>query len=112
MSNELQERIRWFKEEYLDTPTGQKHLATTEAEPKEVKKVFEEIREKHLAGEDITDDVLRRLLPHTNGEFHRENGYRIRTSPCITKDIRPWFEGAGWKQPEDWPQTALLLLKQ
>jgi predicted RNA-binding protein with PUA-like domain len=109
MSSELQEKIQWFKEEYLDTPSGQKYLAVKEAEPKEVKKVFEEIREKHLAGEDITDDVLRRLLPHSDTEFHRKNNYRISTWPCIIKDVRGWFEGAGWKKPEDWPQTARLI---
>jgi predicted RNA-binding protein with PUA-like domain len=111
MSSELQERIQWFKEEYLDTPAGQKHLAVTESEPKEVKKVFEEIREKHLADEDITDDVLRRVLPHSDTEYHRKNNYRISTWPCIIKDVRGWFEGAGWKQPEDWPQTARLIFE-
>jgi len=111
MSSELQEKIQWFKEEYLDTQAGQKHLAVTESEPKEVKKVFEEIREKHLAGEDITDDVLRRLLPHSDTEFHRKNNYRISTWPCIFKDVRSWFEGAGWKKPKDWSQTARLIFE-
>jgi predicted RNA-binding protein with PUA-like domain len=109
MSNELQERIQWFKEEYLDTPAGQKHLATAETEPKEVKKIFEEIREKYVAGQDITDDVLYRLLPHTDSEFHRQNNYRVSTWPCIQKDVRSWFEGAGWKKPEDWEPTARLI---
>src|SRR5690606_23758739 len=35
----------------------------------------------------------------------------ISTWPCIIKDIRGWFEGAGWKKPEDWPQTALLIFE-
>jgi hypothetical protein len=87
MSSELQEKIQWFKEEYLDTPAWQRHLAVAESEPKEIKKVFEEIREKHLAGEDITDDVLRRLLPHSDTEFHRKNNYRISTWPCIIRDV-------------------------
>jgi len=111
MSSELQERIHWFKEGYLDTPAGQKHLAVTEAEPKEVKKIFEEIREKYLADQDITDDVLRRLLPHTDSEFHRNNDYRVSTWPCIQRDVRSWFEGAGWKKPEDWEPTARLLFE-
>lgn len=111
MSNELQEKVLSFKEEYLDTPAGQKHLAMTESEPKEVKKVFEEIREKYLAGDDITDDVLRRLLPHADTDYHRKSDYRISTWPCITKDIRLWFEGAGWKKPKDWSQTARLIFE-
>jgi predicted RNA-binding protein with PUA-like domain len=111
MPSELEERIQWFREEYLDTPAGQKHLATTEAEPREVQKVFAEIREKDQAGGDITDDVLQRLLPHTDSEYHRKNEHRISTWPCINKDVRAWFEGAGWKQPEDWPQTARLVFE-
>ncbi|MFQ5614609.1 MAG: hypothetical protein ACE5H9_21005, partial [Anaerolineae bacterium] len=78
MPTELQEKIQWFKEDYLDTPAGQ----------------------------DITDDVLRSLLPHTGSEFHRQNGYRSSTWPCIQRDVRSWFEGAGWKKPEDWTPTA------
>jgi predicted RNA-binding protein with PUA-like domain len=111
MSKELEQTIQWYREEYLDTPAGQKHLAVTEAEPEEVKQVFEEIRDKHAAGEDITDDVLRRLLPHFDTEFHRKNGYRISTWPCIIKEVRSWFEGAGWKAPEDWPPTARLMFE-
>ncbi len=111
MSKELEQRIRWYREEYLNAPAGQKHLAVTEAEPREVREVFEEIRAKHEAGEDITDDVLRRLLPHADSEFHRKNDYRISTWPCIRKDVRSWFEGAGWKEPEDWPPTARLLFE-
>ena len=111
MSQELEEKIQWYKEDYLDTPVGQKHLTIMEAEFKEVKKVFEEIRTKHNAGQEITDDVLERLLPHTDSKFHRENDYRVSTWPCIQKDVRTWFEGAGWKKPEDWQPTARLIVE-
>lgn len=111
MSRELEKRIQWYREEYLNTPAGQKHLAATEAEPREVQEVFEEIRAKHTAGEDITDDVLRRLLPHADSEYHRKHDHRISTWPCIRKDVRSWFEGAGWKEPEDWEPTARLLFE-
>jgi len=111
MSEDLEKRIINFKEEYLDTPEGQKHLAKTESEPKEVQKVFSEIKEKYAGGKDIKDDVLRRLLPHSDTEYHRNNNYRISTWPCITKDICLWFEGAGWKKPEDWSPTAKLIFE-
>lgn len=111
MSKELEERIKSFQEEYLQTPAGQKHLAVTESEPEEVRVVFAEIGEKHRTGQEITDDVLRQLLPHSDSEFHRQNGYRISTWPCIRKDVRGWFEGAGWKKPGDWTVTARLLFE-
>jgi hypothetical protein len=68
METELGQRIEWYREEYLETPAGQKHLA-------------------------------------------RMNDYRISTWPCVRKDVRGWFEGAGWKEPEDWPPTARLLFE-
>ena len=107
----MQQRIQWYREEYLETPAGQKHLARMEAEAREVKKVVEDLRRRHQTGEDITDHVLRRLLPHSDSEFHRENDYRISTWPCVRKDVRGWFEGAGWKEPADWPPTARLLFE-
>ena len=111
MSEELQQRIENFHDEYLNVPEGQKHLARSESEPAEVQKVFSEIKEKHLAGKNIKDDVLKRLLPHSDTEFHRNNNYRISTWPCITKDICLWFEGAGWKKPEDWAPTAQVIFE-
>ena len=64
-----------------NTPAGQLHLAMVESEPREVRRTVEEARAKHEAGQVITDDVLRRLLPHTDTEFHRANGYHVSTWP-------------------------------
>jgi hypothetical protein len=111
MSEELQQRIEGFKDEYINTPEGQKHLARSESEPGEVRKVFSEIKAKYLAGKEIKDDVLQRLLPHSDTEYHRNNNYRISTWPCITKDICLWFEAAGWKKPEDWTPTAKIIFE-
>lgn len=109
MSEELQQRIESFKGEYLNVPEGQKHLARLESEPGEVIKVFSEIKEKYLVGKDIKDDVLQRLLPHSDTEYHRNNNYRISTWPCITKDICLWFEGAGWKKPNPTTSVDIML---
>jgi predicted RNA-binding protein with PUA-like domain len=111
MSKELQERIQLYREDYLNTPEGQKHLATLEAEIREVQKIFADILERHLAKQDITEDLLRHLLPHNDTQHNRDHGYRTSTWPCITKDIRTWFENSGWKQPEDWPPTAEMMLE-
>ena len=111
MSDELRAAVESFKDEFYDASAGQAHLAAKESEARDVKRVFREIREKRDRGEDITDDVLRRLLPHTDSSYHRAEGYRVSTWPCIRKDVRGWFEGAGWKQPDEWPETARLLFE-
>ena len=63
MTQSLTKVIERYREEYLETPEGQKHLAIMEAEARAVKKEFADIRVKHREGKDITDDVLNRLLP-------------------------------------------------
>ena len=71
---------------------------------------FEKLWGERQAGRDITDETLRRLLPHSDTRGNRERGVRISTWPCITKDVRSWFEGAGWKKPSEWPEVANWLL--
>ncbi len=107
---ELQKRIGRFRKEYLDTAAGREHLRHQAEEPKEVLAAFEKLRGKREAGEDIIEETLRRLLPHSDTSGNRERGVRISTWPCITKDVKSWFEGAGWKAPSEWPEVANWLL--
>jgi hypothetical protein len=108
---ELRKTIQRFRDEYLLTDAGQEHLAQARQERQDVQQVSGEIKTAYQRGEDITDMVLKQLLPHINSQFHRDNDYRISTWPCITRDVRGWFEGAGWKEPEDWQPTARLLFE-
>jgi 5-methylcytosine-specific restriction protein B len=106
----LNQRIAKFKVEYLNTPIGREHLRSETEEPKEVQSIFEKLRTRQNAGEDITDDTLRQLLPHLNTKGNKQRNARISTWPCVTKDVKSWFEGAEWKKPEDWPAVAAWLL--
>jgi hypothetical protein len=106
----LKQRIEKFKTDYLNTPIGREHLRSEAEEPKEVRAIFEKLRARQKAGEDITDDTLRQLLPHLNTKGNRERKARISTWPCVTKDVKSWFEGAEWKKPEEWPAVAAWLL--
>ncbi len=106
----LKSRIERFRLEYLDTASGRAHYQMEVSEVKEVQSIYDDLQMKRKSGADITDDVLKRLLPHLNTQGNRQRGARISTWPCITKDIRSWFEGAGWKEPSEWPETALWLL--
>jgi 5-methylcytosine-specific restriction protein B len=107
----VRQQVERFRREYLQTQAGREHQQQMESEPSQVQAVVNDIRKARAAGEPITDLVLRKLLPHTNSRFHRENAYRVSTWPCITKDIRAWFEAAGWKKPEEWDETARLLFE-
>lgn len=107
---ELRGRIERFRRGYLDTPTGRDHYSKAESEEKEVQSIYASLLAKRNAGNDVTDEVLSKLLPHANTSGNRQRGARTSTWPCITKDIRMWFEGARWKKPTEWPEAARWLL--
>src|SRR5437879_4911774 len=108
--NELQQRIHRFREDYLETPVGRNHYQIVVREHTEVQEIFRGLRTKQKAGEDITEEVLKRLLPYSDTENNRQRGTHISTWPCITKDVKMWFEGARWKDPGDWESAASWLL--
>jgi len=113
LTNEQREKIRALSNEfivkYLKTSQGKKHLEAYKKEKEEVKKVFTEIKEKKKQGKDITDDILYKLLPYSNTQYNRRQDHRISTWPAITKDVKKWFEAAGWQKSENWPEVAIKI---
>ncbi|MFQ5865929.1 MAG: hypothetical protein ACE5IW_11940, partial [bacterium] len=98
-----------FEKSYLLEPQGQKHLSLYKKERGEVKRYWEEIkkaREEGQEGKPITNLVLHKLLPYSNTHHNREKGYRISVAPAITRDLKKWFENAGWQKPENWDSVA------
>ena len=109
--NKFQAMADEFKEKYLETEKGKSHLEHYKRERKEVQKVFQEIKVKHEKGDDITEEVLRHLLPHSDTKYTREKGYRSSTWPAITKDVKTWFEHAGWQKGANWPKVAESIFR-
>ncbi len=109
-ASELKARIQQFRQEYLEASVGREHYQTELREPLEVQAIYQELQARRKAGEDITTDTLEKLLPYVDTKGNREAGKHISGWPCITKDIRTWFENAGWKKPSDWPEVAIWLL--
>jgi len=109
--NKIQELVKIYEEKYLSTEQGKKHLQSYNKEKEEVKKIFKEIKEKYEKGNDITEDVLYKLLPYSNTKYVREKGYRVSIWAAITKDIKIWFEHAGWQKRENWPNVAKNIFK-
>lgn len=107
---ELQHRISSFIDGYWNTPSGREHYQTALDEREEVQEIFSDLMKKQQRGIDITDETLRRLLPHSDTQHNRDRGARTSTWPCITKDVVAWFEGAKWKTADEWPETAQWLL--
>lgn len=105
--------VRKYQKEYLETEKGREHIECYDKEKLEVRKIFEEIKNKYEQKQNIEYDVLYHLLPYLNTRTTREKGYRISTWPTITKDIKSWFEAAGWQKKENWSkvsETVFLLI--
>jgi len=100
-----------FEETYFNKEEGQRHLQAYEKEREEVREYFAEIKEKYERGEDITDDVLYKLLPYLDNKTTREKGYRRSVWGFIIKDVKTWFEEAGWQSRENWHDVAIAILK-
>jgi hypothetical protein len=95
-----------FERKYLLEPAGQRHLTMYKKEREEVVQFWSEIKKAKQEGKRITDIVLDKLLPYSNTRHNREKGYRISVAPAITRDLRKWFENAGWQQPDNWDNVA------
>lgn len=98
-----------FEKRYLLEPAGQKHNSIYEQERVEVNKFWSDIKKAKKAGKKITDLVLEKLLPYSNTRHNREKGYRISIAPVITKDLKKWFENAGWQKPDNWDNVASAI---
>ncbi len=100
-----------FSVSFLNTDKGKKHISVYEGQREEARRNYDDIVTKSDRGEDVTDLVLRKLLPHANTRGNRERGSWINVAPAVTKDVRTFFERAGWTKPEDWPEVAEAILR-
>jgi 5-methylcytosine-specific restriction protein B len=96
----------FINSDYLDSLDGMRHLDAYEEERVQGRRNFESVLEARERGEDVTDLVLLKLLPHNDTEGNRERGAWVHIAPAIQKDIKTKYEGAGWTKPEDWPAIA------
>jgi len=94
---ELLKIVEEFKQKYLNTEQGKKHLEAYNKEREEVRRIFNEIKEKKERGEDITELVLDYLLP-----IKRES-----VTPAGVKTIEAYYKRAGESlSEEDLPKLA------
>lgn len=100
-----------FVASFLTQPEGQIHLRRYEEGRVTGRANFTSIQADLRRGEDITDSVLRLLLPYTDSAAHRKSGIWIHVAPAIQGDIKEWFQQAGWTRSEDWPKVAKAIME-
>lgn len=105
----LERLLREFKTSFLDAPLGQAHIHTYEKQREVGRQNFELISDMRSRGEDITELVLLKLLPHADYPGPRELGAWIHIAPAINKDIKSWYGAQGRRSDEDWPDVASAI---
>lgn len=106
---EFKKLFEEFVNDYPITQAGQEHGEFYETGREQAVENYAEILEEKERGEDITKDVLLKLLPYTESSSNREQGAWIHIAPAITGDIKSWYENVGWRKSDDWPEVAELI---
>lgn len=99
-----------FKTTFLETDRGREHLSWFKSGRLAGRQNLEAATALASTGQDATEFVLAKLLPHLGSPHNLERGAWWCVAPAITRDIEQWFEGAGWTAASDWPEVAKLIL--
>lgn len=108
--DEFIELFEEFVDSYPNTSQGITHTAAYAQQREIASRNYSAIAKAADAGEDVTDSVLLKLLPHNNTPKNNQRGAWIHIAPAVKKDIKEWFEGATWTKPEDWKKVSLAIL--
>lgn len=107
--DEIETLVSEFKKSYLETSDGEYHRKLILKSREQGKINYQKALNLKVQGNDITDAVLYGILPHADTQNNRQNNHWVHIAPCVTKDIKEWFEGAGWVKNSDWPDIAQKL---
>ena len=110
LRREFEQLFAEFLSSYPRSKDGQRHIAFYQDSGAEARRNLDAINAARERGDDVTDEVLLKLLPHKDTQGNRARGAWLTHAPAINKDVRSFFEGAGWKRTEDWPEVARLIL--
>jgi len=77
-----------FVKSYLQRPRERKHSAYYEKAHEESRTNIEKIEIKFNQGENVTNEILAKLLPYSDTPSNRENGYWISIAPAFSSDVR------------------------
>jgi len=98
--DEFRKLFREFKDTFVDTPQGQEHIGFYERDRQQgtanfraVEAAFQQqdINSHAQMTDELTELVLRTLLPHSDTSTHRDGGYWIHRAPAIQGDIKDWY---------------------
>lgn len=99
-----------FGRTYAREPDGLDHLSRYDDIREVGRRNFEAILEARESGQDVTDLVLAKLLPHRDSAANRARGAWIHLAPVIAGDVRTWYGNSGNVSADDWPRVSRTIL--
>ena len=108
---EFAELVNEFSSNYLHTDEAQNHLEHYGGSRRVAESNFAQIHIASSNHRDITDDVLLRLLPYTEGAHKQDNRAWVHIAPVFTADVRRKFEASGWVRPGEWANIAAAIFE-
>jgi len=97
-----------FLKTYPKSSDGLEHARLYEKMRENGKYNFEQIKDKKQAGEDITTDVILKLLPYEDTENNKKIGAWVsNVAPVFATDARKKYHK--YYDVEDWPKVAELI---
>lgn len=104
--------LKEFSASYPSTSEGQKHIAAYSQQRFQGCQNFEKICSAHKLGQDITEDVLLKLLPYHDSALSKKKHAWIHyqgysPTPHSIRFLHAKSSSPKWVQPDDWSSLAL-----
>ncbi|MBD2075479.1 AAA family ATPase [Phormidium sp. FACHB-592] len=96
-----------FADAFPFTSDGQKHISLYDENRQTGRHNFQEIQAAVARGEDITDLVLLKLLPHAGTVSNEARGAWVHHAPSISGNLKKWYESDG--KSYDWTAIAQAI---
>lgn len=112
VSDKRAEFLMLFEEfvgSYLLSPNGEVHSAYYDEGRRQARSNLAKLIESSERGEDITEEVLSKLLPYINTPANRKRKFWVSSAGVFMTDARKRLEAAEIVRQEDWPQVALSI---
>jgi len=103
--------VEEFLAAFPSSPDGIHHRDKVLKSRQVFRQSYADIKARKAAGEDVTNDVLLKLIPHADTPHNRGTGSWTTIAPVINKDMKALFEGGKWAEAKDWPEITNLILE-
>lgn len=96
---------------YIPTQPGKRHREIYVSSRQQARQNWALVQAAEQGGEDITDLVLNKLLPHWDDSAAQNNNLWINAGASAFRDLKSHYQGLGWQKAENWPYVAKAIFQ-